>query len=117
MKKTLCVLIVIVVFLALAVGYIYSSRSPYIAIRKHLLMIDPVRAVTCSIAPTALADPVRGAPYIINGFAENDSFIEIRNVYVKRNNIGLYYVYSLEGGLAGRVLWQDENSREDGGNS
>ncbi len=99
MKKLLRVLTVIIIILALIAGYVYSSRSPYIAIRKHLLMIDPGQAVTCGIIPTAIYDPVRGTPFIINGFVDNKSGYRINNVRVKINTIGLYYVYSLEGGL------------------
>ncbi len=97
MKKSLCVLLIIIIFLVLTAGYVFSSSSPYIAIRKHLLMIDPVRAVTCSITPTALADFERGMPFIIYGFTDKWGFM-VNTAYVKTNGIGLYYVYSLGGG-------------------
>lgn len=106
MKKLLHTLIIVVVVLLLIGGYVFSSRSPYIAIRKHLMMIDPVQAVTCDIQPTAIVDFEKGRPFIINGFGEyQGGFVEnktghkIYNVYVKSNEIGLYYVYSMAEGF------------------
>ncbi len=85
--------------MVVAVGYVFSSTSPYIAIRKHLFIIDPVQAVACIIQPTAIADFGKGRPFIVNGFVEDPSEYKINIVYVKRNDIGLYYVYSIEDSL------------------
>jgi hypothetical protein len=96
MKKVLCILLVVVVFLALIAGYVFSNRSPETAIRKHLLMIDPYQALTCSVQPTALFDHEKGMMFIISGFYDHWG-LRINTAYVKANDIGLYYVYSLGG--------------------
>lgn len=94
------VLLISIVVLFFTGVFVFSSRYPTIAIRKHLFLSNPMQAFTCNIQPTARLDFGLGQLYIINGFVDASSGEPIHFAHVKRNSLGLYY-------------WGDESSESN----
>lgn len=68
----------------LVLAFVISSYSPTLAIRRHLLLITPTKALTCELKKSDFVDPDYGQQYTV------DQCNGIYFAYVKKNVIGMY---------------------------
>lgn len=83
MKKKSRIITGSIVALLLLV-FVLSSLSPTLAIRRHLLLIEPMKALTCELEISDVVDPNDGQQYTV------DNCDSIYFAYVKKNALGLY---------------------------
>ncbi|AGL00418.1 hypothetical protein [Desulfoscipio gibsoniae] len=85
-KKLFAIFVIIIIGIFLATSY-----SPELAIRRHLLFINPYHSLTCSIKKTEYIDKRYGQQYTIDGLVDPSTKMGIHFAYVKKNFLGWYY--------------------------
>lgn len=95
MKKKVLLVVTLILLVAIVVIFIDFHRTHKGAIRFYILFFkDPWAISNVTISPGDYVDQRYGQQYIVEGYTNQQTGMEVRFFYLRKNRLGLWEVTS-----------------------